>query len=119
MRLINFSKGDADATIRCQLCGSTARLTGSEMAALGHAILQEPVMPILRALKGNGTFEPEAITVMTEALERVCTSLQINGQESDREVLAKRIIDLARGGDIDAMALADRVIAEAKTRRAL
>lgn len=76
-------------------------------------------MPIRRYLQDGATFEPEAITAMSEALERACTTLQINGQGSDREVIAKRIIDLARGGVIDAKALSERVIAEAKALRSL
>lgn len=40
-------------------------------------------------------------------------------QKSERNVIATRIIDLARGGVIDAKALGDRVIAETKAMRSL
>ena len=43
-------------------------------------------------------------------LERTCTALRVNGHA--REVIATRIIDLARNGIIDTKALSDRVIAE-------
>lgn len=76
-------------------------------------------MPIRRYLPNNAAFEPEAITAMSEALELACTSLQINDQGSDREIIAERIIDLARGGVIDAKALSDRIIAETKVVQAL
>ena len=73
-------------------------------------------MPIHPYLQDTATFDPEAITAMSEALERTCAALQING--SDREVIAKRIIDLARNGAIDAKALSDRIIAETKALQA-
>jgi hypothetical protein len=76
-------------------------------------------MPIRRYLQESTAFEPDAITAMSEAFERVCATLQINGQGSDREVIAKRIIDFARGGVTDAKALSDRVIAETKALSAL
>jgi hypothetical protein len=76
-------------------------------------------MPIRRYLKDDSAFEPEAIVAMSEALELVCSKLQIDGRSSDREIIARRIIDLARTGVHDANALADRVIAESKTLRRL
>jgi hypothetical protein len=71
-------------------------------------------MPIRRHLNGNAAFGPEAITAMSEALERACAALHVNGQLRDRELIAARIIDLARNGVLDAKALSDRVVAETK-----
>ena len=62
-------------------------------------------MPIRLYLQDNSAFEPDAITAMSEALERACTALHINGRIQDRQVIAARIIDLARDGVIDAKAL--------------
>jgi hypothetical protein len=76
-------------------------------------------MPIRRYLEDNAIFEPDAIKAMSEALERACTALHVNGQLRDREAIAARIIDLARNGVIDAKALSDRVVAETKALRAL
>ena len=70
-------------------------------------------MPIRQYLNDNSAFEPDAIQVMSEALERACKALSINCP-ADREVIATRIIDLARNGVSDAKALSDRVIAETK-----
>jgi hypothetical protein len=72
-------------------------------------------MPIRRYLEDNAAFGPEAITAMSEALERACAALHVNGQLRDREVLAARIIDLARHGVLDAKALSDRVVTETKS----
>jgi len=76
-------------------------------------------MPIRRYLEDNAAFEPDAIKAMSEALERTCAALHVNGQLHDREVIATRIIDLARNGIIDAKALSERVIAETKAMRSL
>jgi hypothetical protein len=76
-------------------------------------------MPIRSYLEDSAAFDPDAIKAMSEALERACASLHINGQIHDREVIATRIIDLARNGVMDAKALSDRVIAETKAMRSL
>jgi hypothetical protein len=76
-------------------------------------------MPIRQYFKDEAAFEPEAIQAMSDALERTCTALHVNGHALDREIIATRIIDLARNGISDAKALSDRVIAETKALRAL
>jgi hypothetical protein len=72
-------------------------------------------MPIRRHLEDNAAFGPEAIKAMSEALERACAALHVNGRLRDREVIAARIIDLARNGVLDAKVLSDRVVAETKS----
>ncbi len=64
-------------------------------------------------------FEPEAIKAMSKALEETCRALRIDGQIHDREVIATRIIELARNGLIDAKALSERVVAETKALQSL
>lgn len=76
-------------------------------------------MPIRTYLGDHAAFEPEAIDAMSQALEKVCKALHINGQIQDREVVATRIIDLARSGVVDAKELSERVIAEAKALSSL
>ena len=76
-------------------------------------------MPIRHYLDDNTVFEPDAIKAMSEALEQACTALHVNGHAYDREVIATRIIDLARRGVTDAKVLGERVIAEAKAMRTL
>jgi hypothetical protein len=76
-------------------------------------------MPIRQHLKDEAAFEPETIQAMSYALERTCTALRVNGNALVREVIATRIIDLARNGIIDAKALSDRVIAETIALRTL
>jgi hypothetical protein len=54
-------------------------------------------------------FDPQANTAMATALEQVCNVLRINGDATAREVIAGRIIELARRGERDARKLRDRV----------
>jgi hypothetical protein len=58
-------------------------------------------------------FDPETTAAMAIALEQVCDALTINGDASAREVIATRIIELARRGENDAEKLRDRVLREA------
>ena len=76
-------------------------------------------MPIRTYLTDQSAFDPQAITAMSKALEETCAALQVNGQAKDREIIAARIVDLARNGVIDATALRDRIVAETKAMRSL
>jgi hypothetical protein len=52
---------------------------------------------------------------MSEAFEEACNALQVfAGDEKSREIVATRIIDLARYGLPDPKALLNRVVAEAR-----
>jgi hypothetical protein len=76
-------------------------------------------MPIRSFLEDFTAFEPETISIMSEALESACKALHIDGKVQDREAVATRIIDLARNGVIDAKALSERVIGETLAMRSL
>ena len=76
-------------------------------------------MPIRSYLNDHSAFEPAEIDAMSRALEETCKALQINGQAKDREIIAARIIDLARSGILDAKALRERVLAETKVLQRL
>src|SRR5215831_11507775 len=68
-------------------------------------------MPIRKHLTDERAFGPAA----SKAFEEACIALQVYaGDEKGREIIATRIIDLARNGLIDPTALRDRVIAEAR-----
>ena len=58
-------------------------------------------MPIRPYLEG-GVLDPEDIQTMSMALEEVCRVLRIGaGAGRDREVVAIRIIELARLGELE------------------
>jgi hypothetical protein len=61
----------------------------------------------------HNSFDPQASAAMASALEQVCDALRINGDATAREVIAGRIIELARRGERDARKLRDRVLMEA------
>ena len=67
-------------------------------------------MPIRTYLEDRSAFSPEEIKVMSKALDEACAVLQVAGQTKDREIIAVRIIELARKGVIDATVLRDRVV---------
>jgi hypothetical protein len=69
-----------------------------------------PVMPIRRYLNDKAVFDQAAIEAMSEALERACAALRVSGDDRGREIIAARIIDLARKGVVEAETLANRII---------
>ena len=72
-------------------------------------------MPIRKHLTDKTAFGPAAIKAMSKAYEEACIALQVYaGDEKGREIIATRIIDLARNGMIDPAALRDRIITEAR-----
>jgi hypothetical protein len=67
---------------------------------------------IVPFLKG-AAFEPRDITAMSMALEDVCNQLKIPDHGSAREIIAVRIIELARRGERSPTKLRDRLLMEA------
>jgi hypothetical protein len=65
-------------------------------------------------LKEQAVFEPDATHALAVAFDQVCAALDLAPTAArDREVIAVRIIDLARNGVLDPQALRDRVLLEA------
>jgi hypothetical protein len=58
-------------------------------------------------------FGPEATTAMGSALDQICSVLGVDHDAGLREIIAGRIIELARRGERDATKLRDRVLMEA------
>ena len=58
-------------------------------------------------------FGPETTAAMGTALEQICAVLGLDHDAVAREVIASRIIELARRGERDATKLRDRVLTEA------
>jgi hypothetical protein len=57
-------------------------------------------------------FGPETTAAMGAALEQVCHTLRIDHDAVARELIATRIIELAKRGERDAKKLRDRVLME-------
>ena len=65
----------------------------------------------------DGVFDHEDITGMSMALDDVCKTLNLRDDNSAREVIATRIIDLAKAGERNPMRLRDRILHEADLAR--
>ena len=65
----------------------------------------------------DGVFDHEDITAMSMALDDVCKTLNLRDDNSAREVIATRIIDLAKEGERNPMRLRDRILHEADLAR--
>lgn len=75
---------------------------------------------ILSRIIDHSTFEPEAIKVLSRAYEEACLALGVVADDArSREIIATRVIDLARNGVSDPNALRDRVLAESQALRSL
>lgn len=63
-------------------------------------------------------FDPEAIKLLTEALDSACNTLQgIGNERFTREQVARRIIELAKTGERDPARLAARALTSLITGR--
>ena len=64
-------------------------------------------------LKDGSVFDPKDIQSLSYALDDVCKALNLtDGAKAAREVVAERIIELARRGERSPTALRDRVMKE-------
>jgi hypothetical protein len=61
----------------------------------------------------DAAFEPVDIAAMSRALDEVCKELKIADNATTREIIAIRIIELARRGERDPTRLRDRLLNEA------
>ena len=61
----------------------------------------------------NEAFSPNDIEIMTATLDDVCKTLHINGDGVAREVIAVRIVELARRGERDRSKLREQLLSEA------
>jgi hypothetical protein len=65
----------------------------------------------------DGVFDQKDITAMSMALDDVCKMLNLPDENSAKEVIASRIIDLARAGERNPTRLRDRILHEADLAR--
>jgi hypothetical protein len=71
-------------------------------------------MPLTPYLK-EAAFEPKAIEAMTAAFEAVCKSLQLAKRDDPiSQIVARKIVDIARTGERDPQRMHDLVLLELK-----
>ena len=68
---------------------------------------------IVPFLTDHPVFDHKEITAMSMALEDVCKALNIGSNTTAREIIAIRIIELARRGERSPTRLRDRLVSEA------
>ena len=71
------------------------------------------ILPFVR----DGVFDQKDIAAMSTALDDVCKMLNLRDDSSAREVIAIRIVDLARAGERGPTRLRDRILHEANLAR--
>lgn len=71
------------------------------------------IIPFLRP--GEAAFDPKDITAMSMALDDICKELGLRDDSAAREVMAVRIIELAKAGERSPARLRDRVLHQAGT----
>ncbi len=78
---------------------------------LARAFIGVGVMPIRPLLAGSGVFLPDEIAVITTAFEDALSVLGlVDRQDPAATIVAKRMMELARGGERDPMLLRDAVL---------
>lgn len=71
------------------------------------------MVTVIPSLPKKGVFEPADIAAMSRALDEVCDVLELRDNSGVREVIAERIIELARRGERSPKRLRDRVLSKA------
>lgn len=66
-------------------------------------------IPFLR----DGVFDPKDLAAMSMALDDVCAALKLRDDSAAKQVIATRIIDLARTGERTPTRLRDKILHEA------
>jgi hypothetical protein len=69
---------------------------------------------IIPFLERASAFDPSDIEAMSMALDDVCRELKLDGNVKAREIVAVRIIELARRGERNPAKLRDRLLNEAQ-----
>ena len=68
------------------------------------------ILPFLG--RDDSAFDPIVIIAMSTALDDICKELNLRDDSAAREVMAVRIVDLAKNGERDPTRLRDRVLQE-------
>jgi len=68
-----------------------------------------PIRPYIK----EGAFGPDVVSAMAVAFEGVCKALATSGRSDiTKETIAGKVIELARGGEIDPVVLREMTLSE-------
>jgi hypothetical protein len=91
------------------ICRETDRQIGLWRGNL--SVSEISAMPIQPLLVGSGAFSPEEIAVITTAFEETLSALGlVNRKDPAVHMVAKRMFELASGGEHDPILLRDEVL---------
>jgi hypothetical protein len=65
----------------------------------------------------DAAFDQKDITAMVMALDDVCDTLHVDGDRTARELIALRVIRLARGGERSPTKLRDQLLSEERRQQ--
>jgi hypothetical protein len=71
-------------------------------------------MADIQPMAGGAAFDPETTTAMATAVDEVCKALRLNGDKATREIIAMRVVELARQGEHDPRKLRDRLFCDGR-----
>jgi hypothetical protein len=72
-------------------------------------------MPVLRSSRGLA-FDPEHVVVMLTAFDDACAKLRLRKGDRKTDLVALKIVDLAKAGERDAHRLLAHVLREFESR---
>ena len=64
----------------------------------------------IHPLPGRAAFDPKTIAAMATAVDEVCKARRVNDDKATREIIAMRVVELARQGEYDPHKLRDRLL---------
>jgi hypothetical protein len=72
----------------------------------------------IHRLLSSGAFDPDAVKAMTVAYERACSALDLMDRADPlKEIIAKKIIERAQRGELDAVRLCEAVLKEVRSNQ--
>jgi hypothetical protein len=72
----------------------------------------------IQRLLGSGAFDPDAVRALTTAYEHACAALDLLDRTDPlTEIIAKKIIERAKRGELDAIRLCEAVLEELRSNR--
>jgi hypothetical protein len=83
------------------------------MTLRGFPLVVQAALFTIIPFLANEAFGPDDIEAMSRALDDVCRELDVKCDVTAKEVIADRIIELARRGERSATKLRDRLLHEA------
>lgn len=106
--LLRISLGYADAV-------SLAEQKGCRGIFLMPHSRRSGELPMAVLPHDSSSFAPDTAAILAQAVDETCRAMRIPATDGHgREIVAARVVDLARGGVIDPVTLCERVLRESR-----